>query len=284
MSKKIHHHWITESYQRNFAGKDGLIWVLEPSGKIYKTSPDSKFKERHFYTVFGSLFAEEGFSRIEGDFNKIVKDKIFHQKPLEIMERIAFSMFLALMLNKTKGHRENIKQFLQNIIQETGNDKYSSETETAAIPNNGKGVSIEEIKRGMKHFDSFHTIATINSSRELTAYILNMSWIIFNSQEGEKQSFICSDSPLHLCAPEREKKYGVGSFGSRAGLRHKDVELTFPISSKVAVLAGYNKGVNLMYKPADPRVIKQINYRTARGAEQLFANNRKILEDILARS
>lgn len=284
MNKKIYHHYITESYQRNFTDRDGLIWVLEPSGKIYRASPDNKFKERHFYTVFGSLFAEEGFSRIEGDFNRIIKDKIFHQKPLEIVERIAFSMFLALMLNKTKGHREKIKQFFQNIIQETGNDKYSSKIEASAIPNNGKGVNIEEIKRGMKHFDSFHTIATINSSRELTAHILNMSWIIFNSQGEGKQSFICSDSPLHLCSPEREKKYGVGSFGSRAGLRHKDAELTFPISSKVALLAGYNKGVDLVYKSADPRVIKEINYRTARGAEQLFANNRKILEDILARS
>jgi len=279
-NKNINHHYITRSYQENFCDEDGLIWVSESNGKFYKTKPTKKFREKHFYTVFGSLFAENGFSGIEGDFKNILLKKIFPQKPTSNMERVALSMFMALMLNKTRIHRENMRSFLEEIVSlSTVEDKTG--TNKSIIPTNEKGISIEEIKSGLKNFNSFHTIAAINSSKYSACYIYNMKWIIYFIPEIIRKSFICSDNPLHLCAPNREIKYGLNSLGSRAGLEHVDCELSFPISSKIALLAGYsdiNVLDDLIYCDANYEIIEQINFRTMRGSEQIFANNKEQLE------
>src|SRR6266496_4279925 len=109
--KKIGHHYITESYQRNFSNEKGQVWVLMPSDDILCTNPENLFKENHFYTVSiptggATLFVEDTLAEIEGRFNTVVKNKIEKRLKLSDEDRVDIAAFISAMLGRTKIDRE----------------------------------------------------------------------------------------------------------------------------------------------------------------------------------
>jgi hypothetical protein len=189
-------------------------------------------------------------------------------------------MFIAAMMVRTKLYRENLKSFYQRVL-EMGKS-YTKEDLSYLSPLGSDSdededcISLADIEEGLKNFESEHSVSIIDSIIENNPLIASMKWAYLVAPEGK--SFISSDNPVSMSSPEREAKYGPKAIGAQAGLAHNDVELIFPITSRIALLAGYKLESDQVYLDIDEEWVDQINYRTLQHADHVIANNKKTLD------
>jgi hypothetical protein len=283
-------HYITESYQLNFSDVKGKIWVLDKNDKIFSTNPINTFKEAHFYTItFPSfpkpLLVERTLAGIEGDFATVVKEKLEKGISLTNDDRVSISLFVSAMFIRTKTQRDNIKNFLTNTLRKIRSIKsdpklveFYKSIPSSSLDKKDSFLSEMELEKGLEDFDSFHSLTTMDNMYKIAPIIFEMKWIFLVAPENKV--FISSDNPLNTVSPEREKKYGANSIGSRAGLAHADVELTFPISSKITLFGSW-KNKEECYITATEKQVDELNYRIIRRTKNLFSNNKEIFEHIL---
>lgn len=278
--KKIGHHWLSEAYLRNFCNSKNRVCVLTPQNRIFETSPHNICKENHYNTVNGSLIIEDSLSVIESEVFKIINGKIKKREILNNEEKLLFAYYVSIIFCRVRGRREAFRKSYKEIIDWAGSFKQSDKSRKASLPasGNGKTYKLDDMKETLKNFNQRFAVSSMNLSEHSLRYIVNMKWAFFTAPEG---AFISSDDPVRLCRPRAELKYGPQAFGSMAGLRHKDVELTFPVTSSTLLLAGWIIENDLLYISAPDNFINGFNYRTLRHAENLFATNRQILKYIL---
>lgn len=286
------HHYITEGYQRNFTDNNGHVWVLTSENKIFNTNPENVFKEDYFYVVkiptgSGSLKVENTLSQIEGEYLSALI-KMQNGQELSMEERASVAMFIAAMFDRTKIHRSRMRRFIDQILVRGRAMKSAIDVKrttgwepTPLLDSAGDtGFTMREIEDYRKDLDSHHSKSIMRMAIKNAPKIFAMHWTIFETTENVP--FITSDNPLFMCSPLREKKFGVNSPGAAAGLKHVDVELSFPLSKTHALLATWNTAIPV-HVLATPKQVDQINYRSIRGAKNYIASRRSILDEILSK-
>lgn len=287
--KQKGHHFITESYQRNFTDDKGHVWILTSQKRIFNTNPDNSFKEDHFYTVKlpgggGSLVVEKTLAEIEGGFIGVVNNKILKGQNLSEEDRGYISLFVAAMLTRTKVQRNHFRDTHNNLI------KRMEEMQVAFRKNppkyqmergDGPSISLDELKQHMQNFDSDESLSTLALLQDTAPIISQMKWSILSAPEG--MFFISSDNPFCMCSPERERLYGRRAIGASAGLADSDIEVTFPLTKKHALFAAWENYLP-QYVEATPYTVEQINRRTSRTAHNLIASSKGELEEIVSRA
>ena len=292
--KKQGHHYIpNKSYLKNFADASGKVWVLKPDGKIFNTDPTNIFKEAHFYTITlgtngGSLVIENTLAEIEGGFATIYREKIAKGLDLTDEERATVSVFLAALYERTKSRREEMRGMFDNLRQsmegwaemfrnnKTARD-FSARMSTGS-KDKDQSITQDDVKKVLENLDEYHSVTMMSSLSEIAQIIFNMKWSIMTAPPGHV--FVTSDSPFCVLRPEAIKKYGPRAIGSVPGLVYKDTEITVPLSSTHAILAGWKLERNGTWE-VDEKALDQINSRTVMNANDIVANNRAILEEIL---
>ncbi|MDP8258813.1 MAG: DUF4238 domain-containing protein [Candidatus Aadella gelida] len=296
--KKRNHHYIpNKSYLANFSDSKGKIWVLDSDDKIYQTSPAKTFKQKYFYIITlnkkngGSLIVENTLAGIEGIYAAIYHNKINKVKPLTIHERAAVAVFLAAMYLRTKSQRENFRKALIDLRNKMKEWQVAFKKDKgmrdfySRLPKskNSKGITLPELEKGIKDFDEFHAASVMTSLPEVSQIIFDMKWC-FVRIENTDEVFVTSDDPFRILRPESIKKYGPKAFGSSPGLLYKDTEITIPLSSKIALVAGWKLKDNMTIQ-ADKKAVDQINIRTIMHAsEKVVADNQEILKEILKKA
>ncbi|PLX26817.1 hypothetical protein C0583_05995 [Candidatus Parcubacteria bacterium] len=279
--KKVYHHYISVTYQKNFADKDGKIWVLEEDDRIYKTNPLNKFKEGHYNTVNGSLDIEESLSELESEYSKIIKNKINNKEPINTTDKLWLSIYTSTIFNRIRLNREQFRGFLNDIAESSKNFSVNNSDSYLPPASSGKGVSIDEIKEGLENFNSHFANSSMNTSLYVANYLYNMHWKLLTAPKDK--NFISSDNPAHICSPEREKKFGPNAIGARAGFGHKDIEFTLPLTSNIVLYANWDLLTNndIKYIDITERQFDNIIKRTVRSAKTVFGNNKEYLEFII---
>jgi hypothetical protein len=281
------HHWLTESYQRNFSNEKGLIWVLTPENKIFETNPENTFKENYFYLVKfpgenASLAVERTLGQIEGDFIAAVRS-LERERSLPNQEgRLAIAQFAASMIFRTKPQREHMRSFLDSLVSkgEVIKETLKDAKMPRPLASSNNSVSLSELQEGVKNFDSHHSVSVVSTIQTQSPKIFAMKWILLEAPAD--RFFVTSDNPLNIVSPEREKQFGQNAFGARADLNHIDSEVSLPLSKTLALIAGW-KFVKEAYIAANENQVDQINYRTTRSAGSWIAHERKIFDDFLSK-
>lgn len=285
MNKKTRHHYLPKSYQKLFSSQDTssgnkkIFVKRKQKSNIDSTIPGSQFCENHYHTSFGSLDIENFLGEeVEGRFKQIA-NKIEERERLEDEEKEVFSFFVALMLTRPKTKKESTREFFEEVVQKSKTDSRSNKI-SRNTPSSGNPISVEEIEEGLKDFNSFYNQSMISNAYEHAFILLSMDWNFFFCPKNI--NFICSDAPLSMCAPEKEEKFGSKAIGSRSGLLHKDIEITFPISADCALLAVHDKGEqqSVSFESASKQAVDELNWRTARGADALIANEKSLLKQM----
>ncbi|MCH7759021.1 DUF4238 domain-containing protein [Patescibacteria group bacterium] len=281
--KKIQHHYISKTYQNNFIGKNGKIYFLDPDGRIYASNPKNMFKEGHYNTVDGSLFIEDIMSEIEGLFSSIVNSKIKKKIIITKWEKILLSIYISTLLNRVRNNREGFRNFFKELVEwgENITDK-EKRILKAVPPSKGKTYSLKEIRDILENFNSDFAVGSMDASLKVSSIIYNMKWRFLVAPKD--LVFISSDNPVNLRRPEAEKKYGFNALGARLGLKYKDIQLTFPLTPEIILLAGWKNSDDLKYLEIPGSWIPQLNYTTAMRADTLFASKKDVLEKILKKT
>jgi len=292
--KKNKQHTVSRCYLEKFTDEDGLLWVLNANNKIFRTKPESILTEKHFYTITlpwkgGSFIIEDTLANIESKYARIFDTKIEKEKGLTKEERGVVAIFVASMLQRTKPQRESLRNMFIELDKKMEKWRLIFEQNPKArrlsstLPRSGESISHSDVKKVIEKFGEFHSVSLIKSVPELARIIFRMQWAIL-IPEKKKGEFITSDNPCALLRPEATKKFGPNAFGSRPGLIYKETELTLPLSSKRALLAGW-KLEHETYFTAPHWLVEQINYRSIMYAtEKIIAADRKKLEEIRDKS
>ncbi len=290
--KKQGHHFVpNNSYLKNFADASGKVWVLDRAGKLYQTNPANIFKEGNFYTITlknggGSLVVEDTLANIEGVFATLYRDKIEKGLLLTPAERAQAAVFFAALYLRTKSHREGIQGMLGQLHDSMQRWKTMFENNpkarefAAAVPRSSDSESIymEDVKDALDNVGEFHTTTMMDSLPEVAQIIFEMKWCFMTAPSGFE--FITSEDPFQILRPESIKKYGAKAIGSVPGLVYNDSEVTIPLSSTHAILAGWQLDDNFIIE-AERALAEQINIRTLMRAQDVVAQNRSVLDKII---
>lgn len=287
--EKKKQHTIPECYLKNFIDKEGNLWILTKEDKIFIAKPKNILTGNHFYTVKfpdggGSFIIEDTLANIESSFISIFRAKIEKKIPLEKKERAIISMFVASMLLRTKLHRKMWQNFLNEMkdwVQQIRQLPEENKAVLAAMPRSGgPSISGKEIIKASKDIGTFHSVSLAKALPKISQIIFNMKWA-FLIPENEDECFITSDNPCALVNPIAEEKFGPNAIGSSAGLAQLDVDLTLPLSSKIALLTGWKLNQE-EYTKISKKIVDQINYRSIRyGQDQVISSQKEKLQEVL---
>jgi hypothetical protein len=277
---KIRHHYLPRFYLDGFADpRDGCIWVYEKGkGEVIRTTSRRHAVERHYYSFTkpdgtkDSDTIEDCFSDVEMHVPPIIR-KLEAREVLNDNDRHIFSMFLGLMMTRVPNFRKNIEKMYAAMTDQfnrvlasdesafrTAMEKY--ERETGDVSN----IPIEKMRQYVLS-DEYKIVATpaaslphVGMGFDLAPVFYGMTWTLIPATEDYK--FVTSDNPLYYTDPTHDphSPYGVG-------LSHKNIEITFPITRKVALLATWDRAPT-GYIRSLSQIVKAISGRTVMAAER----------------
>ncbi|OGY49288.1 MAG: hypothetical protein A3D39_00470 [Candidatus Buchananbacteria bacterium RIFCSPHIGHO2_02_FULL_39_17] len=286
-------HKIPRTYLQAFSNQDGLVWVGDERLKIFQQKPSNILTENDYYTIRfptggGTLEIETKLlNGIEGSYSDIYRQKIRNIRVLNLEEKAKMAIFVASMMERQSMLRDALTDFINRLekrIKHMQNLPNSVKKQMAnfTIPSKEKGVPAKDLLKLGKDVGSLHSSLIPKLLPDLATIIFNMKWgfVLRNKQS---YPFITSDNPCVMMNPATEIRYGKGTIGSAPGLIQKDVEITLPLSSDIALICGWLLETDCLYTPIDKKLVDNINFRTRRHARTIIGSDQKMLFEIAKR-
>jgi hypothetical protein len=284
---KREHHVLPELYLRGFVikGDKPFIWTYKRgesynpgTGKItnnpYKISVKAK-RVRDFY-AYPKKDGRKDYDTYENILESLEKPanpifkKIRAFTPIGAEEKRTFALYIVQMLRRVPAYRKNMKELLVKTAP-----NYVPRNPPKEIVEN---LSLEEIRQiaqeiaqedGVEIQSQLRSFTTAKDSI-LIDKIFGMRWQFFIAPSGHP--FLTGDNPVH--------------FPEKLGLKHIKAELSFPISSKVTLVASWQMGRDENFVKATPEIVRKINRRIASNAshEIYFCESLEWASKLLNRS
>lgn len=219
-------HYVPRSYLAEWidpntpVGQEPYVWVFKRGKrKGRKKAPSNLFSETDLYTLKldteeKSYAIEETLSNIESRYATILREKIKKHKPLSEEEHIYLCAFVSVMLQRTLRHRDNLENFIDQLIEHTESLEQAHE------------ISSQESVKLKKSKKNAHKIGMIKNVPDITLLLTKMSMAFLCTKGGSK--FVTSDDPCDLFNPELQWQDMYGP-----GLKQKDVTLSLPLSPDI---------------------------------------------------
>ena len=248
-------HYLPQYYLRGFSPDFGqLIWVYDKK-KVSKicTQIKSVGNETKLYSDdLETHLANE----IEAPAN-VVLDKIRSYELLTQIEKETLSRYLFILWKRVPEARKRFYSHVPSVLPEVERDVHSkidqlvSEKPELADLGEKRKMEVSTVLEGFINTppkDIWHrAIAADANPGAVTKALSEMMWL-FMCGEG-RGSFLTCDNPVF--------------FFSDIGIGNADSELTFPISSDIALFATRRKDLEEGYFSASKAIVNEVNRRTA---------------------
>lgn len=283
MTTGTRHHILPQFYLNNFAhpkGKDVHYIYMYSKNEQPRSLPVSKIARiKHYYSVTledgtKDTNIEKLFGQLENSVAPIIKNLQRRDKKLLTFERELLLEFMAYMATRIPSFRnmiENAQLHTYKIISSMmyHNENLLKSQVSKLQKSEGKeiGLSLDEIR---ELFDDNKYPIEVNpesslepmakAAQAIFEMLTNMGWHFIRS---ENYQFLTSDNPVIPVVPESDGRMPVG-FGM------KNVEVTFPLSSNMCMIGGYNESDS--FEQVRRETVQEINKRTISHAKKyLFA-------------
>lgn len=288
-------HKIPRTYLEAFTDSEGLVWVADKNLKLYQQKPVNLLTEADYYTIRfgaggGTLAVETKFlGGIEGSYSKLYREKIEKQLTVSKKDKATLSVFVASMMERQPMRRESLEKFFSDIERSAKHlrglpDRVKKRMASLPIASGGgPSFSADELLEAGKDVGSLHSSLIPSSVVDIAPIIFDMKWA-FMVKPKDSEPFITSDNPCVMMDPVGELKYGRGTFGAAPGLAKKNVELTLPLSSEVALLCGWKMTKDWNYLPVSEKEVRGINARTLRHADSVIGPDKEMLRKMIKRA
>jgi len=204
-------------------GHEPYVWIFEREKKIgNKKAPKNILSKTDFYTLktkFGEkdYIIENSLAQIESRYASIFEKKIKNKLSLDNSEHVILCAFVAAMLQRTLKQKENIENFIDQIID------HAKQMEIA------HGVPHKTSLEWENEKEDAHKLSMIQMIPWITKILLQMN-IAFLCTKNKRVSFITSDSPAFLFNGKLQFQGFMG-----LGLEQKHVEVRLPLSPEISV-------------------------------------------------
>ncbi len=288
-------HTIPKTYLQAFTDADGNLWVADVNLKVFSRKPDQILTERDYFTVRfptgGATLAIETkyLNSIEGTYANIYRGKISKKDILSNEEKAKMAIFVASMIERQSNSRDAMNKFFDDMKEKIKHlnalpDEAKKKYEGLIYDKKSPSISGDEILEMSKDVGSLHSSLLPETVADIAPIIYDMRWV-FMVRPKDSDPFITSNNPTIMVRPEAENQIGRGRIGSLPGLAYKDVELTLPLSSDIALIAGWeNEKVDGEYITIPSYLVDEINKRTRRQSKTILGSDKLMIERIVART
>lgn len=286
---KRNHHTLTKLYLKGFVERKGEPFIWEyVKGKSYQLG-STRYKDnpsrisirvasviRDFY-AFDTDSGKKDFDSYENKLEKLEKpndlifEKIRSHQTITLEEKEAFASYIALMLKRVplrmKKMGDIFPSFLENHIK-TSTFIQSIKSKDAEIGLTDK--QLEKLKEARQQLDARLESYKIKTPKHillesmikpsgLTPFFFEMTWQFLVAKDGN--SFITGDHPVF--------------FFESFGINKPFSEVTFPISSDVALAMSWHNELREGFFNATTEAVLEINRRTASCALNFVYHSQK---------
>jgi hypothetical protein len=255
-------HIIPRCYLKQFvdpntpANHEPYVWIFERgTRKGKRKAPKNILTGTDFYTLQlrggdKDYTLEKTLSQIESEYAAVFDKKIRHRIPLDDYEHVVLCVFIAAMLQRTTKQKENIENFIDQVIERIEELEKSH------------GISPKTSREWKQGREDAHKISLIKSIPRVTEILTKMN-VAFLCATNEN-SFITSDAP---CVMFNSQLQWQRSYSP--GLGQKHVELRMPLSPQVAVCFSWVNNVRGYLEIGKDR-IHEINRSTFAYSHEYF--------------
>ncbi len=253
------------------------IWVYEKASKqeprlqpIVVTASENKRWPESLETFLAN--------KIEAPANTVL-DKIRNQQLVTKADKEVLSDYMVVMLKRVDKGLKRAKEIAPKVIPDTFD--YVKNEILRLI--NDKPEKADSLNKSLEELDNLRTKyedefpielwyknITPDTPLKLSEFISSMRWVFLTTDENSP--FLTSDNPVF--------------YFEWMGIGKQDSEITFPISSTIALHATWNMNfVEGYFNKATAPIIKEINRRTASAATRFlyFSKKEKWVQSMLDR-
>jgi hypothetical protein len=251
-------HYIPQYYLEGFTNSaaSSNIWVYKKgSSRIFRTAIKTVANENKRWSKSVEAYLA---NKIEAPA-KPVLDKIRNRQPIAQGDKEVLSAYMVVMLKRVPRGMERTKtnapKVLNKVFASVENDilKLIQEHPSKASVLESRLQELHSLKSKYENefpLELWYNNLTPDNTPGLLALLPAMTWIFLTSEK--RQPFLANDNPVF--------------FFESLGIGKPESEITFPISSTIALWAIWRKNLVEGYTTAKDAVIREINRRTASAA------------------
>ena len=255
------HHFLPQEYLRQFAvdyDRD-RIWMLDKSERSFKLLPIKNVAQaRSYYFDEDERALNE---RVESPAHRPLR-KLLARQDVTKDERRAVAQYLQVLLGRVPKSRAQwrsvLRRELPTMVAKAEEELLGSgrvpeqyRDKLTAVIDRWRPEDLEDLPNGeLRELTDRQWVLP-----EVVEHLYKMPWRILVSSN--EDAFLTSDNPFH---------YFEG-----LGLAHADAEVSVPLSSTVSLHASHQgQPETTLFIPAEPQLVKEINRRTASGADRFL--------------
>lgn len=282
---KVKHHFVPAFYLRGFTDSehDDLLWVYNKnSNMVFPQKPENVGLEKHYHTfetpdrTKDTNTIENHFCRVwEGPAAKIIESIKTGTFPVGD-NRQFFAFFLGLSFTRSPNYRENFNQVVVNLVRTFSRISAADPERFAQSLRNYErdmGEKLTEDPEGLRKLmlnggydlsvrPELYLRMFIGHGIQFGLVIEKMKWIFI--QATSRFKFLTSDNPFFLYDPSVDNR----SFLQGTGLCNKNVEISFPISQDLALIATWGDAMTERFLQGSHDLVKAVNRRSVLAAHR----------------
>jgi hypothetical protein len=284
------HHWVPQTYLKNFAkspSKNAQIYVVDKTLKTsFITSPRNIASARDFNRVdvpgVNPNQVESDYSKFEGELTPALRRMMESRTFGNAEDHNLILNLIALLAIRTPRMRENIRTFHEQVAKMVMNmtleseERFSSAYKRAKTDGfvRGPSVSYESMKKFVESDQYSISVSTtshvereLNLMNQILPLLGQRTWTLLHARPGTG-GFVTSDHPVSLQWTEQKDR---GVFSS-PGFALRGTEVLFPVSHDVIELGQHqvaHANTALIFHATRQVYARDDKFFYLRGGEQL---------------
>jgi hypothetical protein len=246
-------HYIPQYYLKGFLDpSSSLVWVYEKnSQRVFRAGTKQIARENKFYSrAVEQYLANE----IEGPANNVIK-KIRNREIVTTEDKLLLAQYMIVMLKRVPRGKERIKEKFPRV----GGPVFKwFDRQIAALAEKNPSQSEDLEKRRVEAKKLWRKYRG-NPPKEI--------WLKVIPPETTSQSLkILEEMTLQFLVSDNGEFFLTGDnpvfYFKHLGIGNERSEVTFPISSTIALLATHRKNRTKTFIPVNKLIVREINRRT----------------------
>ena len=219
-------HYIPRYYLKGFTETQDsdLIWVFDKDlNKSYQANITNVAQENHFYSPSTESYLSD---IIEDPANKVI-EKIRSESQYSTEDKWDLAKYMSVLLKRVPNSRELSKKWHEEITQ-------------------SHDIIIDALEKKAEHQFIWEKVLPPEMTPDIALVLFMMKWDILVYDNSS--IFFTSDNPIY--------------YPANLGLGDPSAEVTFPISTNIALFASWDEKLHDEYRTIDESIALDVNKRT----------------------
>ena len=246
-------HYVPKYYLKGFSKDEGnTIWVYDKQdSRKFSTQVRSIANITGFYT---SKIEEYLSNKVESPANAVLR-KIRDRNKITVDDKKVLSTYMVVMLKRVPQSKERVKKYVPSVAKEVS-QKFDNILRIAASIQPGRAALIKERRAEIQKYIEKYSKEQLKDiwldnipagmSPRVVKAISSMTWIFLTFDQ--HPAFLTSDNPVF--------------YFTDIGIGNPKSEISFPISSHVALWANWRPDLSEGYSPTNMNTVKEFSRRT----------------------